>query len=405
MLRHLILKRLRLNLMSLRFLYGLALMVGLLALSGVVLTQSFKSRMQYARARDLEWRSSLEAAPTYNQTYGQVILEPSVLSIVAEGIGDRFGMIARAFGQFGGLRIGGRAQSNRLLTLLPMDLSHVVGLILSLIAILLTYDAISGDRESGTLRLTLSYSLARPILFLGEALAALMTVLLALAPAALLWLLVVRMSGLPGFSSDDWYRLGTFFIATVLFLFIYVNIGLFFSATLRESTTSLMWGLLIWVVTTSLYPSLAAWSATQIKPSEPNHGFAERTNMNQMIAQARLARHLQLLSPVQTFYALAARIADTDLEAYVRFVNYAQRYQERVAEWHRQKLAHHPERESRWSSGFGLLDTGDFPQPVLKTDAFAHSVVSSSPYFSLLIIFNGTLMFATLLALNRYDPR
>jgi ABC-type transport system involved in multi-copper enzyme maturation permease subunit len=405
MLGNLILKRMRLNILSLRFLYSLVLMVGLAALSGVITSQDLKTRMQYAQARESEWKSALETARTYNTTYGQAILMPPTLNVIAEGVGDRFGMIARVFGQFGGVRVGGRAQSNRLLALLPMDLSHIVGLILSLVAILLTYDSISGDRESGTLRLILSYRVARSTLFISEYLAAVITVVVVLAPAVLAWLLAARTTGLVSFTPDEWGRLTVFLIAIVLFISIYVTTGLVVSSMLRESVTSLMWGLLIWVVSTSLYPSLAAWSAIQIKPIRSNPHMEERTTLNQMIEQARMARSLQLISPVYPFYALASRIADTDLETYLQFLKYADRYQEQVTAWHGQKLSQYPERASRWSSGSDLLDIDSFPQPTPKAAPLTQQVASSFLFLSLLIVFNALLVLTGLLAVNRYDPR
>jgi ABC-type transport system involved in multi-copper enzyme maturation permease subunit len=405
MLRSVILKRMRLNVLSLRFLYGLILIIGLGVLSGVVSTQTLNNRIQYAQARQLEWRNALETARHYESTYGQVVFVPPILSLVVEGIGDRFGMAARADGHFGRASISGRAQSNRLLAFLPIDLSHVVALILSLLAILFTYDAISGERESGTLRLILSNSIARSTLLFGEYLATLMTLLVALIPAVLIWLLVVRKAGLPSFTADEWKRLAVFFIATFFFTSIYVTIGLLLSSTLRHSTTSLMLGLFIWVMTTSLYPSLAAWSAVRFNPLEVNANAAQRTTLNQMAAQAELARTLQLASPVHIFYALSSRVASTDLEAYLRFVNYADRYQEEVAQWHRQKLSLYPEREHRWHPSFGLLDIDGFPQPAFKGDSLTQAIVSSLPYLSLLIVFNGVLMLASLFAVSRYDPR
>lgn len=405
MLTILILKRIRLNIFSLRFFYGLLLVLGLTALSGIVTTESLKRRMQYAQAREIEWKSALDRAQTYNQTFGQVILTPPTLSVVAEGIGDRFGMVARVYGQFGGVRIGGQAQSNRLLALLPIDLAHVVGLILSLLALLVTYDAICGERGLGTLRMVLSYNLPRRTLFVSEFLAALSTLLILFLPAILVWFLVVRAAGLPEFKPDHWEALAFFFFTTILLISTYAAVGLLLSSVVREPTTSLMLGLAIWVFTNSLYPSLAAWGAIQIKPAAAVQPADERSVFNQMVAQARLARNLQIVSPVQAFYTLAARMTGTDLEAYLRFVQYADRYQQQVADWHREKLSQHPERESRWSSGFDLLDIDGFPQPTMKADSTTQKIRSSLSYLSLMIAFNGVLVFATLLAINRYDPR
>jgi ABC-type transport system involved in multi-copper enzyme maturation permease subunit len=399
----LILKRLRLNVLSLRFFYGVLLLFGLAVLAAIVSTENLKSRIQYVQARELEWKRALDQAQTYNGTYGQVILKPPTLSVVAEGIGDRFGLIARVFGKFGGIRVGGQAHTNRLLVFLPVDLAHVIGLVLTLLAILFTYDAISGERESGTLPLVLSHALPRRTLLVSESLAALLTLLIVLLPALFAWLLIVRMAGFT-FGSQEWVLLLFFFLATILLLACYVAVGLLMSLLVRGSATALMLGLAFWVSTNSLYPSLAAWSAIQVKPVSSARPVDERTVTNQMIAQARLARNLQLLSPTHVYYVLASRIAGTDLEAYAQFLEYVRRYHQQVADWHREKLSKYPDRESRWS-GFDLLDIEGFPQPLMATDSPSQKIASSALSFSLLMVLNGGLLLMTLLAINRYDPR
>ncbi|HML83996.1 MAG TPA: ABC transporter permease subunit, partial [Bacteroidales bacterium] len=49
----------------------------------------------------------------------------------------------------------------------PFDLITITGILLSLLAILFSYDSISGEREDGTLKLLLSNHLPRPLLLTG----------------------------------------------------------------------------------------------------------------------------------------------------------------------------------------------------------------------------------------------
>ena len=50
----------------------------------------------------------------------------------------------------------------------PFDLITITGILLSLLAILFSYDSISGEREDGTLKLLLSNHLPRPLLLTGK---------------------------------------------------------------------------------------------------------------------------------------------------------------------------------------------------------------------------------------------
>ena len=64
----------------------------------------------------------------------------------------------------------------RLKTFLEIDWAFVMGLIVSFVAILFTYDAVCGEREDGTLRLMLSGSVPRDGVLLGKFIGAFLSV-------------------------------------------------------------------------------------------------------------------------------------------------------------------------------------------------------------------------------------
>jgi ABC-type transport system involved in multi-copper enzyme maturation permease subunit len=49
-----------------------------------------------------------------------------------------------------------------------MDWFLIVGVVMSLLALVFSYDAICGEREDGTLRLAISYPVSRSVLLLGK---------------------------------------------------------------------------------------------------------------------------------------------------------------------------------------------------------------------------------------------
>ncbi len=62
-----------------------------------------------------------------------------------------------------------------------IDLALVFGVVLSLLALLFAYDAVSGEREDGTLRLMLSNAVPRDVVLIGKYLGAMACLLLPLA--------------------------------------------------------------------------------------------------------------------------------------------------------------------------------------------------------------------------------
>ena len=86
--------------------------------------------------------------------------------------GDRFqafGRVATVNVAFDPNLVDSKYESNPVFSIYgALDLTFIVKIILSLFAILFTYDAIVGEKEKGTLKLTLSNNVPRDLLILGK---------------------------------------------------------------------------------------------------------------------------------------------------------------------------------------------------------------------------------------------
>ena len=71
-----------------------------------------------------------------------------------------------------------------------MDWAFIIGYVLSLIALLFTFDSVSGEREQGTLRLMLANSIPRHTVLIGKFLGALISITIP-------FLLAVQIHGAP----------------------------------------------------------------------------------------------------------------------------------------------------------------------------------------------------------------
>ena len=143
------------------------------------------------------------------------------------------------------------------------DLAFVVTVVLSLFAIVFTYDAVCGEREAGTLRLLSAYSVPRSVVLSAKALGLWLALAVPAVLAGLLGLSVVLAAGVH-LGSQDWLRLGVFAGASMLYLTLFALLGLAMSALTKRSTTSFLGLLAIWVVTVLVLPRAGLVMAVQM---------------------------------------------------------------------------------------------------------------------------------------------
>ncbi|HEY0407692.1 MAG TPA: ABC transporter permease [Pyrinomonadaceae bacterium] len=135
-----------------------------------------------------------------------------------------------------------------------LDWEFLVRILLSFIAIILVYDIIVGERESGTLRFTLSYPVTRAALLGGKFLAV-MTIIawLLLAGSLTSTLVYLARSGVH-LKGLDYARLALFLCGSLLYLGIFVAVGLLISSRTRNSVSSLVMLLIFWLTVTVIIP-------------------------------------------------------------------------------------------------------------------------------------------------------
>lgn len=136
-----------------------------------------------------------------------------------------------------------------------LDWTFIIGLIISFMAILFTYDAISGERETGTLSLLMSNSVSRATVLLAKFMGAFLTLMIPLLIGILLNLMIVNASELVSLSGSEWARIGIIFVISVIYISIFLWLGLFISSQFSNSSSSLLVLLLIWVVFVVLIPN------------------------------------------------------------------------------------------------------------------------------------------------------
>lgn len=144
-----------------------------------------------------------------------------------------------------------------------VDLAFVVTVVLSLLAVLFTYDAICGERESGTLPLVFSNAVPRAQYLLAKGIGAWIGLVVPVMLALLLCMLMVILAGVP-MTGEHWLRTGLLMVVSLLFFTSFIVVGLFISALTRRSSVSFLISLVVWVAFVLIIPRAGVIAAGQM---------------------------------------------------------------------------------------------------------------------------------------------
>ena len=159
-------------------------------------------------------------------------------------------------------------------TATKIDWVFIITYLLSFLPILFTFDALSGEREQGTLRLCLANPISRHALLLGKFIGALLAVLLPFCFAVLLNLAILSTDTWTHLDTATWGRLGLIVLIASCYAGIFCAVGLIVSAATRESRLTLILLLLIWVTIVVFMPStLGTLAAKWMSPVQTQHQF------------------------------------------------------------------------------------------------------------------------------------
>ena len=252
-----------------------------------------------------------------------------------------------------------------------VDWAFIIGSVLSLIALLFTFDSISGERERGTLRLIVANSIPRHTVLTGKFLGALISITIPFTLAVLMNLLVISMSSHIRLDAEAWGRLSIIIFLVLVYTCLFLALGLLVSARARQSAVSLVILLLTWIVFVvfmpSVLPSIVSgfspapmtadefqerivqldrellnkydnrlWADETLKTKQVRSEYVtrdaeiqERLNeehLTQQIDQVQRARTVSRVSPVTIFQHLLESFAGTGFERHLQFLENAQHY-------------------------------------------------------------------------------
>ena len=259
-----------------------------------------------------------------------------------------------------------------------VDWSFIIGYVLSLLALLFTFDSISSERERGTLRLMLANAISRHTVLIGKFLGALISVSIPFTLAVLVNLLVISTSSDVYLGADAWGRLGIIYFIALLYTCLFLALGLLVSARVQRSAVSLVILLLAWVTLVVFMPgtlaSIAGRSSSLRADQRASQRFFERReefdirwhearedrrkqlqlsgeyvtkdaeqrersheeHLKRRISQVNRARPIIRLSPVTIVEHLFESFAGTGFERHLQFLenvhSYARQFREFIVD-------------------------------------------------------------------------
>ena len=282
MLRSILKREILHNLYSLRFVLSLALVLGVFAAGSIFFVKNREAAMEKARQVELQAVDKMKADARRNATVlavtrRTVAMAPRADAFVAEAREKYLPntITFSAWNVFGFENRSGSA--NPFLTRYDeLNWSFIASLILSFVALLFTFDAVSGEKETKTLALALSNPVSRATLLAGKYLSAVLSVLVILIPGILVSLLILIVSG--GAAASPILAAETlgFLLAVVLLTAAMAAVGLLCSVVARSSNVSLLLALSAWLLFVVVIPNSSAFIAKTLYPIPKVEAVQER---------------------------------------------------------------------------------------------------------------------------------
>ena len=284
MLMTLIQKEVMHHILSVRF---VALLVMCLLLVPLTLSTNYRNYRQnlvdYQEAVKLanieETTVNLKMPLEPELEVSKLILKPTALSVFANGLADTLpsylGMTRN------GITQGAPALVSSLSNLLGhLDFLFIVGTVFSLLALLFTFDAVAGEREAGTLRITLANSLPRDLFLWSKLIGGYVVFVIPFLVSLLFGLLVLVWQGFPLGEPEIFPRVLSLTLISLLYIGVFFAIGTVISTYLDNSKTALIVAFTVWVFAVLITPRVGFLAAKLIAPTRTSQSvYMEKTAM------------------------------------------------------------------------------------------------------------------------------
>ena len=289
MIRLIIEKELRDILGTVRFAATFGVSSVLIILAFVLGAQHYhllQSRFESAEQENIQQMSSL-TSDQWLMLEPVVYMKPVPLSTLVSGISYDIGRKIKMRGR-GELALEDSYFSDDTAAAVfrLLDLEFVFTIVFSLLAILFCYDALSGEKERGTLRLVFSNSVPRDSYLLGKVVGSFLALGVPLLIPILIGCLIYILLGVP-MAGADWIRLGMIVMGALLFLLVFLLIAVLVSALTSRTSSSFILLIVIWIVAVFIIPRSSILLAGHVVdvPAFDEIAYQKRQQMTQLVRE------------------------------------------------------------------------------------------------------------------------
>ena len=454
---------------SSRFTISFAVCSLLIILSFFMGAQNYLASQSQYEAAYQENRNQIAANTEWMMVQHTIMLPPQPLMALVNGISNDIGRNVEMSGR-GELRADDtRFNDEPIFAIFRfMDLEFIFGIVLSLFAIIFAYDAINGEKVSGTLKLCFSNSVSRASFIAGKLAGSFVGLSVALLIPMLIGCAMLPVLGIQ-LSSDEWIRLGLILVAGLAYFGLFLALAMGISAMTNRPSNSFLIGLVVWIFAVLIVPRASVLISgrmvevpnidditsqknryrtelfqedrpkmSNFKPqsSEPSEvmqefssymselssarsakmdAFTERVNeeyINKRRRQEEVALSLSRISPTSVFTLASTELAGTSLALQNRFMDSANEYQNLYGNFMTEKTGQNQ------GGGFRMimittddeeeqktLDPDEMPQFEFTKTTVASAASNSIVDFGLLILFNLLFFGGAFAAFLKYDLR
>lgn len=267
MLKTLIKKEITETILDLRFIIVTCLCVVLVPLGMYVSLKEYEQRLQTYQTSFQQYQERSGGSVDYDSG-AEGYRPPSPLSVFSGGLKNLLNLKVTTSSS-GNPQIESRIESTNLQAVLfgNIDFVYIVSTVLSLLAFILTFSTITGEKEIGTLRLMLSNPIPRSHVILAKVIGNYLVFLLPFALSLFIGLLMLNTSqSFTLVSRQVFPPIMIILLVTLLFMFCIFCLGVLISVLTHRSVVSMIVILLVWVACALIVPKISPRIAQIVYP-------------------------------------------------------------------------------------------------------------------------------------------
>jgi len=291
MLKTIIIHEIQNHIYSLRFFFALILTLFLFGVSSVSYTIEFKEQKKVyeqsiAKIEGFK-KNVAKNASSFAQNMNVFPFAPrntGFISLCGEGNIPNT-IIYTAYNVYGFDMVKGD-NNPFVLPTKTVNWEFIIVFLFSFLAIIFTFDTVSGEKETRTLALGLSNSVSRGVILTGKFLGTVIILGIFLLFGIILSLLILMLSAQVSITIVTIYEIFVFFLMATLLIASTTAIGILTSVLSHKSNTSLLSGLTIWLVFMFVLPHTTLLLSNKLFPVEKSNIIDENCQNSRKTIEA-----------------------------------------------------------------------------------------------------------------------